>query len=470
MKFVNKTNNTIYIKSIDRSIPYDDQVREISEDELLRSPLFANLIFMGQIDVVEFGNSRIENNIRKSLEKMSKLRSKLKKVIKSENTISPNDDTEDHNELSNEIVIKGHFIEGGGYAKCNRNLAKELSRRGYNVKIEVSGSAKNELSPKESSILNKMKGHGSKNSIRIDSMIPTFSNISSGKFKILYTTIESTTIPEQFIEACQNYNEIWVTSDFCKEVLEKHDISVPIIVMPNSIDTDLYTIEGNEYQFHPPLNDFVFVSVFGWSYRKGYDVLLKAYLQEFTSEDNVSLLLVSKAQGGPDVIRKEVNKYIKEYCLEKAPHIARCSKSIPESVMPDLYRASDAFVLYSRGEGFCLPCCEASLCGIPVISTNCSGQSMFLNHDNSYLLEPDSYAKVERGTMNVHYWDGQEFPQLRSENCIQEASNLLREVYDNYDEAVRKNEKLRKHIIDNYSISKAIDNIDIRLQQLRDKL
>ena len=35
---------------------------------------------------------------------------------------------------------------------------------------------------------------------------------------------------------------------------------------------------GDKYDFGSNLNSFIFVSVFGWSYRKGYDVLLKSYL------------------------------------------------------------------------------------------------------------------------------------------------------------------------------------------------
>ena len=110
----------------------------------------------------------------------------------------------------------------------------------------------------------------------------------------------------------------------------------------------------------------------------------------------MSLLLVCKSQKGSDYIKKEVKKYLDEFGGDNPPHVVRCSKSIPEKEMPSLYRACDAFVLFSRGEGLGLPYCEASLCGLPVIGTNCSGHSMFLNHDNSRLIDPDHYEKFER--------------------------------------------------------------------------
>jgi hypothetical protein len=38
----------------------------------------------------------------------------------------------------------------------------------------------------------------------------------------------------------------------------------------------------------------VFVSTFKWEMRKGWDILLAAYLQEFTSDDNVELYILTK--------------------------------------------------------------------------------------------------------------------------------------------------------------------------------
>lgn len=39
---------------------------------------------------------------------------------------------------------------------------------------------------------------------------------------------------------------------------------------------------------------FVFVSTFKWEMRKGWDVLLSAYLSEFNATDNVELYILTK--------------------------------------------------------------------------------------------------------------------------------------------------------------------------------
>ena len=51
-----------------------------------------------------------------------------------------------------------------------------------------------------------------------------------------------------------------------------------------------------------------------------------------------------------------------------------------------LYAASDAFVLQTRGEGWCLPAMEAMSMALPVILTNASGTTEYLTRKNSLPL------------------------------------------------------------------------------------
>jgi len=364
-----------------------------------------------------------------------------------------------------DVKIKGHFFENGGYAKVNRNLALGLEDLGVNVKIDPV----NKPSIKDPQ-LKPLLRKSFKNGICIDSIVPTSGHESFGKYKILYTTIESDTIPNFFVDFTKNYNEIWVTSDFCKEILQRYDVKSPIYIIPDSIDHNIYKEDGDRHSFSSRLNPFVFVSVFGWSYRKGYDVLLKSYLQEFNEDDPVSLLIVSKFKNNNDVIKKTIDKYIKEYGGENPPHIVRYSKDIEEETLPNIYRACNAFVLFSRGEGFLIPSCEASLCGLPIISTNYSGQTMFLNKSNSYLLDIDKLADIKQGTMHVSYWDNQKMASLKDPKTIKNASSLMRLTLDDYQKAKEKNKILQKHILDNYTINKVANKAYDRLKEIKEKL
>ena len=62
-----------------------------------------------------------------------------------------------------------------------------------------------------------------------------------------------------------------------------------------------------------------------------------------------------------------------------------------------LYAQSDAFVLPTRGEGYCLPAAEAMSMGLPVIITNHSGMTAYATDDNAYLIPIDETFKDPYG-------------------------------------------------------------------------
>lgn len=461
MKFVNTSGNTIYLADLKRYIPYKEgKYESINVDLAKKSPGFRMMLRSGKIKLVEYGNSLFEKNLLKIQD--------MAKNINIENVQNSFSDIKSNNM---EVKIRGHFYEAGGYAKVNRNLAKGLSDLGVNVNIEVTSKQINNLTETELKSLKKINKPVSRDAIVIDSMIPTFSSMSSGKYRVLYTTVEADSVPDQFIEAAHQYNEVWVASDFCKNVLVKSGVKNPIYVINNSIDTNLYNETSQPYEFNPPLKDFVFISVFGWSYRKGYDALLKTYLEEFTQDDNVSLLIVSRYlcdTSKSDIVKDTIKEYISKY--DNAAHIARLSNPIPEEKMPNLYRAANAFCILTRGEGFLLTAAEASLCGLPVIATNFSGHTMFLKENNSCLVDVDDLAPMEVGKMHVHYWDGQIFPRLTSKTFIKNAREKMRDMYDNYDKYLEKNNILKNFLKENYNIEQTAKLVYGRLEKIKEKI
>ena len=354
------------------------------------------------------------------------------------------------------VKIKGHIYENGGYAKVNRNLIKGLSSLGIKVFVDPLGK---DLAKYPKNISDKF--------IAIDSLIPSIGNGSFGKYRILYTTVESYTLHKQFTDCCNSYNEVWTTSDFCEEILKKEGVNRPILVFPNTIDS-IYNDDADFHEFKPELNSFVFLSVFNWSWRKGYDLLLKAYLEEFNKDEDVSLLVVSRLNGkDSDIPKKAIDEYVKRNGIN-SPHIRRMAE-ISEGKMPSIYKSCSAYVLFSRGEGFSISNCEASLCGLPVISTNCTGQKMYLNNDNSTLIEIDGLRDVTTNDFNASYWEGLSMPALSSKGVLEAARGALRGVYTNYTSAIEKNELLKEQIADKFNIEVVSKKIKNRLEQIWDK-
>src|SRR5258708_32547146 len=77
--------------------------------------------------------------------------------------------------------------------------------------------------------------------------------------------------------------------------------------------------------------------------------------------------------------------------------------------MPSLYRGADCYVMPTRGEGWGRPFMEAMAMGLPVIGTHWSGQTAFMNAQNSLLLDyeivdvPEA-AWRETPTYRGHRW------------------------------------------------------------------
>jgi glycosyltransferase involved in cell wall biosynthesis len=108
---------------------------------------------------------------------------------------------------------------------------------------------------------------------------------------------------------------------------------------------------------------FVFLSIFKWEERKGWDVLLRAYLEEFGPREEVLLLLLTK----PFYSGSDFKGEMRAWAAERLPSLpARGSsggevvdwaalpgvyvhhKHLPQQSLPRLYKAAGAFVLPSR--------------------------------------------------------------------------------------------------------------------------
>jgi glycosyltransferase involved in cell wall biosynthesis len=239
--------------------------------------------------------------------------------------------------------------------------------------------------------------------------------------------------------------------------------------MPIGVNLDNYNEGMKPITFGGKERGFVFLSVFGWSLRKGYDVLLKAYYEEFTSRDDVTLVICSRFAGKTDstskqVIRDEIKRIensVNKSDMPRPPLLV--ADVIPEKMMGNLYNSAHAYACVSRGEGFGMPYCEASMCGLPVIASNYSGQKDFLNHDNSFLVEPEGVAVNPGAEWVSYYYQGMPMAKF-GVDAINQTRAHMRYVYENYALAKEKNKKLQNFIRENYNWDKCVNNMHDRLK------
>jgi glycosyltransferase involved in cell wall biosynthesis len=371
----------------------------------------------------------------------------------------------------------GHFTSYAGFSRMNRAFAFGLSNKGVMVKTDIQGSSV-DVNPATEKQLQTMSNTRILDSApKIYGATVPLSMFHNGK-KILYTMMEtSCTLHPDYVGKLNLFDEIWVPTHFAKKLFKENGVHPPILVMPLGVDVNRYTPERKKFDFNQELNEFVFLSVFKWGYRKGYDILIKSFLEEFSSNDNVTLLLVSRAEAfnDPDQIQKDFSALRQSINKsdEELPHIALYDKEISEKDMPNIYGASDAFCLISRGEGFGLPFAESGASGMPVIASNCSGHSDFLNHENSFLVEPEGYTTAQttgclsKLAKHCRFYEDQKFPEF-GQKSIEQTKSHMRFVYENYNSALDKADKLREDLVNNYTWDNAIDKVYKRVLELNE--
>lgn len=204
---------------------------------------------------------------------------------------------------------------------------------------------------------------------------------------------EETGFPQSYVDAFnRRLDLITVLSNSVGKTLRDNGVRVPIVVTGAGVDH----IQPVQAQALPlaiasQLKSFRFLHVSSCFPRKGVDVLLRAYADAFTAQDDVSLIIKTFANPHHQIVR--------DIDLLKAthpsfPHVVVIDEDWSQAAMAGLYANSHAYVAPSRGEGLGLPLAEAMMFDLPVITTAWGGQTDFCDETTAWCCDFD-FAKAE---------------------------------------------------------------------------
>lgn len=278
-----------------------------------------------------------------------------------------------------------------------------------------------------------------------------------GNYRIGYTMLEVTGLPKEWVEHCNKMDEVWVPSLFNLETFRNSGVKVPIHLMPLGVDTNYFNPLIKKF---PVSEDFKFLTVFEWGERKAPEDLIKAFNRTFRAKEPVVLLCKANCTDPsvnvPEIIRS----------LNLDPEGGRIefifNKYLPYYQLGSLYRSADCFVLATRGEGWGMPILEAMACGLPVIATNWSAQTTFMNSYNAYPLQ---VKKLIPAVAKCPYYKGFKWAEPDSDHL----SALMRHVFENQEEARAKGARAAADVQDNWTFTHTAARIAKRLSEIQKK-
>jgi len=335
--------------------------------------------------------------------------------------------------------LKSHLIASTGYGEHARNHAAALVENSFDV-----------------TAINDHKGRlglkGVRGARRMNDQVPVLYIsgqhhlyvLPPNQAAVITTMIETDRLHPKWAEKLKKADAVWVPSRFNYETfLEAGLDAEKLRIVKAAVDCDAIDACNDVYPFSTKKR-FKFLSIFNkitW-YRKGLDVLLKAYYQTFSNKDDVCLILRA------DLSTAELHRLTGITPSLHAPEVEIINTYLNDGEMAGLYKGADAYVTASRGEGVGRPYLYAMLQQMPTIAVNWSGNTEFMTDENSFLVDfhlQDVPRDLERIVFPMNF--GSRYAEPR----LDDLADKMSYVFHHFEEAQKKGPAARETVISNHS-------------------
>lgn len=338
------------------------------------------------------------------------------------------------------LIFDGPAYDSSGIAAFIRQQAKSFARIGYKVAIskqevpyslnldkELRDVMNNDLEVQESTVIQVGAEHW-----------PPLLAQHPKKF-YGYIAIEGTKLPQHWVEAINDpdVDGVLAMSNALKNMwIANGAEGDKITVIGHGIDPKLFNpeVEAKDYTpLYPEIKEkFVFGYLNGWDLgkgandRKGPEILLQAFVEEFGKDNNVALLFKPNLIYGKEKDMSKAIKALNIKGLDKC-NILMDGNNYKETELAGIYKAMDCYISPTKGEGFGITIAEAMACGVPVIVPNDphSGHMDFCNEDTAHLFKVDGYEPIDSRTMGFFY-SGSEWAMP----SVKDLRKVMRKVYE----------------------------------------
>ena len=365
--------------------------------------------------------------------------------------------------MSNKAVrFFGPVRNHTGYGNAVGNFALAFSKSSIDTKFCF--SEKDTKSNKD--LISRLKVYNGSCGIDFYIHPPPWDRHKSSNYKIGYFYWEADRLPSFWIKKINSVNELWVPCNLVRKACISAGFKGPIEVLPTPIEQ----WESPERVLIPSPHDeglcisdniFKFYSIFQWHHRKGPDILLKTYWDEFGINDNVVLILKVNplSKSSVSAIKNDIYNIKRSMKRKYYAPVYIIDNIVSVEKIRAIHDLCHAYVSPHRGEGWGLPIHDAMYSGNNVIVTKFGGITEFLSNRNSNI--------ITHHIVPVTNMDWSPYIYNRSQKWAKPSkislSSQMREVYDKYNSKTMclKREKARE-----LALSMSIDSVSKKIEKL----
>jgi len=280
-----------------------------------------------------------------------------------------------------------------------------------------------------------------------------FTGVLSGtkkaKLRLGVFNYESSILPQGWAQYHQYVDYILPSSEYVRDIFLRAGIpDEKIIVLPLGVDFDALNAPiDSDFEFNTT-KKFKLLNISIPHARKNIPLLMDAYFEEFSAEDDICLIIKTTVAGKKEQFEIDVRAALKEI---EARHP---NKNLPELIllehrfnnMATIYKTTDALINVAASEGFGLPLLEAMACGKLVAAPRYGGVLDFLDRDNSLLID----TMEVKAPPEYQYW--QENPYATVGHPIKSSvMSTMRNLYENHEMLRKKLDNNMKKTVERYT-------------------
>ena len=273
-------------------------------------------------------------------------------------------------------TVKSNLKVDNGYGYAGQNIRSSLEKLGHTVGF-----------------------HDENADIQLDFCQPNLYSHFKNQYKIGYTPWESSELPSNWMSGFDSVDEVWTTSQKCKEWYEDAGVKKPVRIYEHGIEDIWYAKQRK------PQAKIRFLHVGEPAPRKGGQIALEAFRLAFANQDDVHLTI--KANGHSTVrayastFHRGGPRSILGLPHDVYPNVSLIDDSLSVEELVGLYHSHHALVYPSWGEGFGLIPLQGLATGMPTICTGAwAPYERFLGNLSLDSIEcPSRWPDIHPGNM-----------------------------------------------------------------------